>query len=109
MPNLQIAQKAVAMEACKLLHQSGELDDHFMPISMYVCVYLCSVFNIYQLTYYIVSTYFKKILFSGKETIKYAEELDPWPPEKFRTTGRPGTTKRRQTYEKEVKNIYLFC
>ena len=43
------------------------------------------------------------VIFSlGKETVKYAEELDPWKPEKTFSSGRPGSTKRRQTYDKQV-------
>ncbi|XP_039260610.2 endoribonuclease Dicer-like [Styela clava] len=77
MSSVLLAQKAVALEACKVLHKAGELDDHFMPI--------------------------------GKEMVKYAEELDPWPEEKSSVLGRPGTTKRRQTYEKEVPAALSGC
>lgn len=70
MPTVLLAQKAVALEACRVLHEAREIDDHFMPI--------------------------------GKEMMKYANELYMWPDEKSSVSGRPGTTKRRQTYYKEV-------
>lgn len=47
-------------------------------------------------------------MISGKELVKYAEELDPWPDEKSKVAGRPGTTKRRQTYEKEVSFVCVL-
>ncbi|CAK8683082.1 unnamed protein product [Clavelina lepadiformis] len=77
MPTVLLAQRAVAVETCKLLHESGELDDNLMPI--------------------------------GKETVKYAEELDPWKAESTTVPGRPGSTKRRQTYDKEVPTTLSKC
>nr|CAB3238000.1 endoribonuclease Dicer [Phallusia mammillata] len=77
MSTVLLAQRAVAMETCKRLHQAGELDDNLMPI--------------------------------GKETVKYAEELDQREPEKTAVTGRPGSTKRRQTYNKETPLTLSHC
>lgn len=76
MPTVGLAQKAVALEACRVLHKAHEIDDHFMPI--------------------------------GKEMMKYANELYTWPNEKSGIPGRPGTTKRRQTYYKEVCVFDVF-
>jgi len=45
----------------------------------------------------------------GKETVKYAEELDPWKPEKAFSSGRPGSTKRRQTYDKQTPKTLSDC
>ena len=44
---------------------------------------------------------------TGKETVKYAEELYPWKPEQSTVLGRPGSTKRRQTYNKDVKKNFI--
>ena len=33
MPSIQLAKMAVALEMCKVLHQSGELDDNLQPVS----------------------------------------------------------------------------
>lgn len=32
MPGKRLAQMAVALRACEILHKAGELDDHLMPI-----------------------------------------------------------------------------
>uniref|UniRef100_H2YYK3 ribonuclease III n=1 Tax=Ciona savignyi TaxID=51511 RepID=H2YYK3_CIOSA len=77
MPSVLLAQQAVAMETCKILYHSGELDENLMPI--------------------------------GKETVKYAEELDPWKREISSISGRPGSTKKRQTYNKDSPNILRSC
>lgn len=77
MPTALLAQKAAALEACRVLHRAREIDDHFMPV--------------------------------GKEMVKYAAELRTWPDEKAGVPGRPGTTKRRQTYKKEVGWVGIFC
>ncbi|XP_078491910.1 endoribonuclease Dicer [Ciona intestinalis] len=45
----------------------------------------------------------------GKETVKYAEELDPWKREVSSITGRPGSTKKRQTYNKDSPLILRSC
>uniref|UniRef100_F6XSF3 ribonuclease III n=1 Tax=Ciona intestinalis TaxID=7719 RepID=F6XSF3_CIOIN len=45
----------------------------------------------------------------GKETVKYAEELDPWKREVSSITGRPGSTKKRQTYNKDSPQILRSC
>uniref|UniRef100_H2YYK2 ribonuclease III n=1 Tax=Ciona savignyi TaxID=51511 RepID=H2YYK2_CIOSA len=75
MPSVLLAQQAVAMETCKILYHSGELDENLMPI--------------------------------GKETVKYAEELDPWKREISSISGRPGSTKKRQTYNKD-SNLFMY-
>lgn len=76
MPSETHAKRSVAVEACRLLHQLEELDDNFYP--------------------------------AGKENLRLEEEEDYNAdlekdnlPE---TVARPGTTKRRQYYYKEVAN-----
>jgi len=47
MLSIKLAQQAVAVEACKRLHECGELDDNFMPIGELQVAnkqqYLCTV------------------------------------------------------------------
>lgn len=81
MPSETLAKRSVAVEACRLLHQLKELDDNFYPV--------------------------------GKENLRLEEEEDynadleeENVPE---TCARPGTTKRRQYYYKEVADPLTDC
>lgn len=77
MPNRVLAKRSVALEACRCLHMQKELDDNLYPV--------------------------------GKENLRLEEEEDynadleeENVPE---SAPRPGTTKRRQYYYKQVSRI----
>ncbi|EFX72380.1 hypothetical protein DAPPUDRAFT_308316 [Daphnia pulex] len=79
MPSKVTAKRSAALEACRLLHQKKELDDHFYP--------------------------------TGKENLRLEEEEDynadleeENVPENL---PRPGTTKRRQYYYKQVADPFI--
>jgi len=49
MPSVVLAQRAVAVEAVKRLHQAGELDDNLMPIGQrYIVLLLAFVSSSYR-------------------------------------------------------------
>ncbi|KAI9556129.1 hypothetical protein GHT06_018703 [Daphnia sinensis] len=79
MPSKVIAKRSAALEACRLLHQQKELDDNFYP--------------------------------TGKENLRLEEEEDynadledEIVPDNL---PRPGTTKRRQYYYKQVAEPFI--
>lgn len=79
MPTAILAKRSVALEACRMLHQQKELDDNFYP--------------------------------TGKENLRLEEEEDynadleeEIVPE---NSPRPGTTKRRQYYYKQVADPFI--
>lgn len=79
MPSKVIAKRSAALEACRLLHQRKELDDNFYP--------------------------------TGKENLRLEEEEDynadledEMVPDNL---PRPGTTKRRQYYYKQVADPFV--
>ena len=81
MPSKALAKRSVALETCRLLHKLKELDDNFYPI--------------------------------GKENLRLEEEEDynaeleeENVPE---SSPRPGTTKRRQYYYKQVADAFTNC
>lgn len=37
MPNIKMAKRAVAVQACKMLYENGELNEHLMPINKNKC------------------------------------------------------------------------
>lgn len=81
MPSEVIAKRSAALEACRLLHQMKELDENFYP--------------------------------TGKENLRLEEEEDynadleeENVPENL---PRPGTTKRRQYYYKQVADPFINC
>ena len=81
MPSKSLAKRSVALEACRQLHQLKELDDSFLPI--------------------------------GKENLRLEEEEDynaDLEEENVPDTNpRPGTTKRRQYYYKQVADPFTNC
>lgn len=79
MPSKVLAKRSAALEACRLLHQRKELDDNFYPV--------------------------------GKENLRLEEEEDynadleeENVPESL---PRPGTTKRRQYYYKQIADPFI--
>lgn len=79
MPSKVLARRSAALEACRLLHQQKELDDNFYP--------------------------------TGKENLRLEEEEDynanleeENVPENL---PRPGTTKRRQYYYKQIADPFI--
>ena len=78
MPTKALAKRSVALEACRSLHQLKELDDNFLPI--------------------------------GKENLQLEEEEDYNADLEEETVAenqpRPGTTKRRQYYYKQVADPF---
>jgi endoribonuclease Dicer len=81
MPSKSLAKRSVALEACRQLHQLKELDDSFLPI--------------------------------GKENLRLEEEEDynaDLEEENVPDTNpRPGTTKRRHYYYKQVADPFTNC
>lgn len=93
MTSKQLAKMAAALKTCEELHKAGELDDNLLP--------------------------------TGKEAVKFEGELmeELKEEQSASCTARPGTTKRRQYYFKQVadaiKNscpetgkpcfLYMFC
>lgn len=79
MPSKVLARRSAALEACRLLHQQKELDDNFYP--------------------------------TGKENLRLEEEEDynaDLEEENVPDTmPRPGTTKRRQYYYKQVADPFI--
>ncbi|XP_077992696.1 endoribonuclease Dicer-like [Glandiceps talaboti] len=69
MQRKKLAEMAVALKTCELLHKAGELDEHLLPV--------------------------------GKEVVPY-EDRDTLEEEMDSDGPRPGTTKRRQYYCKQV-------
>lgn len=83
MPSRVLARKITALEACKVLHESGELDDNLQPIGK-------EGFRAFE------SDWENFELEQEDEQI-VIENVEP----------RPGTTKRRQYYYKRVRSFYL--
>lgn len=80
MPTISFAKKAVALQTVVILHGNGELDDSLMPI--------------------------------GKEGILPEPDLKVVPdPDEEEEYGefRPGSTKRRQYYDKKLANELVAC
>ena len=81
MPSKVLAKRSVALETCRQLHRLKELDDHFLPI--------------------------------GKENLRLEEEedynADLEEENVAESNTRPGTTKRRQYYYKQVADSFTRC
>ncbi|CAH1642717.1 unnamed protein product [Spodoptera littoralis] len=85
MPTKVLARRMVALQACRILHKSGELDNQLMPIGKenFRAVELEGVNNIGAYT--------------GNE------------PADAHDSARPGTTKRRQYYYKRTAWAFTDC
>ncbi|PSN49931.1 Endoribonuclease Dcr-1 [Blattella germanica] len=78
MPSRVLARRIAALETCKVLHKTQELDDNLMPVGK-------ESFRVHE----------------EEETTLALEELEEMVP-RDSTEPRPGTTKRRQYYYKRV-------
>lgn len=84
MPTEVLSRRIAALEACRLLHQTGELDYNLQPIGKESFHLLFSS---------------EDILLDEADQLQAADESD----------ARPGTNKRRQYYKKKVRrNTQLF-
>ena len=85
MPTRRLAQKAVALKACRILHERGELDDHLLPLG-------------------------KDIRVEGLEDDDLTEEERQELAKAAAEEGapRPGSTKRRQHYTKKISGEFHF-
>ncbi|XP_046976248.1 endoribonuclease Dcr-1-like isoform X1 [Vanessa cardui] len=79
MPTRVLARRMVALQACRILHKSGELDDQLMPIG---------------------KENFKSAEFDNTVVTDTSEASD---------CARPGTTKRRQYYYKRTAWAFTDC
>jgi endoribonuclease Dicer len=78
MPSRVLARRIAALETCRVLHQAQELDDDLMPVGK-------ESFRVRE----------------EEEMTLALEELDEMIP-RDASEPRPGTTKRRQYYNKRV-------
>lgn len=78
MPTEILSKRMAALEACRLLHLSGELDHNLQPIGK-------ESFH---------------LLFSSEDIVLDESDLVPL---NDNTDARPGTNKRRQYYKRKVK------
>jgi endoribonuclease Dicer len=83
MPSRVLARRIAALETCKVLHQAQELDDNLMPVGK-------ESFRVHE----------------EEEATIALEELDEVIP-RDSSEPRPGTTKRRQYYNKRVSFHFL--
>lgn len=83
MPSKVLARRIAALICCKILHQSGELDDYLQPIGKEGFRASEPDWNNFEL--------------EKEDADIVNENLDP----------RPGTTRRRQYYYKRVNNEEL--
>lgn len=83
MPSKVLARRMAALICCKVLHQSGELDDNLLPIGKEGFRASEPDWNNFEL--------------EKEDADIVNENLDP----------RPGTTRRRQYYYKRVIGIFL--
>ncbi|XP_064076141.1 endoribonuclease Dcr-1-like [Vanessa tameamea] len=79
MPTRVLARRMVALQACRILHKSGELDDQLMPIG---------------------KENFKSAEFDNNVVNETSDAND---------CARPGTTKRRQYYYKRTAWAFTDC
>ncbi len=77
MPTEILSRRIAALEACRVLHQAGELDSNLQPIGKESFHLLFSS---------------EDVLLDEADQLQVAEGNDP----------RPGTNKRRQYYQKRV-------
>ncbi|XP_045541171.1 endoribonuclease Dicer [Papilio machaon] len=84
MPTRVLARRMVALQACRILHKSGELDNQLMPIG---------------------KENFKAVELegTGNGNGNGIEPIDP------NDSARPGTTKRRQYYYKRTACAFTDC
>lgn len=82
MPTEMLSKRIAALEACRLLHQSGELDNNLQPIGKESFHLLFSS---------------EDIVLDESDQFPLAESTDP----------RPGTNKRRQYYQRKVRRIKI--
>ncbi|CAG4974461.1 unnamed protein product [Colias eurytheme] len=79
MPTRVLARRMVALQACRILHKSGELDDQLMPIG---------------------KENFKAAELDSNINTEFSDNSD---------SARPGTTKRRQYYYKRTAWAFTDC
>ncbi|XP_038220360.1 endoribonuclease Dcr-1 [Zerene cesonia] len=79
MPTRVLARRMVALQACRILHKSGELDDQLMPIG---------------------KENFKAAELDSNISTEFSDNGD---------SARPGTTKRRQYYYKRTAWAFTDC
>ncbi|CAB3258214.1 unnamed protein product [Arctia plantaginis] len=85
MPTRVLARRMVALQACRILHKSGELDNQLMPIG---------------------KENFKAAELEASNTIVYTNNNDAID---NNDSARPGTTKRRQYYYKRTAWAFTDC
>lgn len=80
MTSKKYAQMAVALEVCKVLHEKRELDDHLLPVG-------------------------KESAAEALEFLIGDDDDEVWPED---GRARPGSTKRKQYYNKKaIETIFL--
>ncbi|XKL67863.1 hypothetical protein PGB90_003354 [Kerria lacca] len=84
MPTEVLSRRIAALEACRLLHQTGELDYNLQPIGKESFHLLFSS---------------EDILLDEADQLQAADESD----------ARPGTNKRRQYYKKKIASCLTDC
>ncbi|CAH0384189.1 unnamed protein product [Bemisia tabaci] len=85
MPTPVLARRIAALEACRVLHQAGELDNCLQPIGK-------ESFRLLE------NTEFEEPPDEVDQSIPW-DSLEP----------RPGTTKRRQYYYKRIASVFNYC
>lgn len=85
MPRKCLAGRMAALIGCKMLHQSGELDDNLQPIG--------------KEDFRASEVYFKNFQLEQNDSVLVKENIEP----------RPGTTKRRQYYFKKIASVLTNC
>ncbi|CAH0602428.1 unnamed protein product [Chrysodeixis includens] len=83
MPTKVLARRMVALQACRILHKSGELDNQLMPIG---------------------KENFKAVEVDGTNSVAYNSDSTD-----LNDAARPGTTKRRQYYYKRTAWAFTDC
>lgn len=83
MPTEILSKRVAALETCRQLNLTGELDNNLQPIGK-------ESFH---------------LLFSAEEVI--TDEADQQLPTAENTDPRPGTNKRRQYYQRKVRVFYV--
>ncbi|XP_065199938.1 endoribonuclease Dcr-1 [Planococcus citri] len=84
MPTEILSKRIAALEACRLLHRSGELDNNLQPIGKESFHLLFSS---------------EDIVLDESDLIPFAENAD----------ARPGTNKRRQYYKRKIAYCLMDC
>ena len=110
MPSKKLAKMAVALQTSEILHKAGmfKIKDvilkllQIIKIKLFIyfmsCFYLCIVIS---------GELDSNLLPVGKEMIKYEDDENEWEDHELAGQARPGTTKRKQYYQKKIADALV--